>query len=369
MKFKTYVLFWLLFGVLADTVIGLTLLKGVCLWWLALICLPTLVAGICLPFIATGTRYADSLRVFSYLIFIFELPKTITAIFGLFLPAEAAIVIGAADLLFFLVFIFYVTRHLVVIHTTLSFDNLPESANGLKICHIADFHLGSFGRISPYIGHVVKTVMAQRPDVILFSGDLVNFEAKEAFHYRDTLQALKAPLGVYSCMGNHDFLLHGPHDNNEDSRKEDMARLEEFEKSLGWRVLRNENVQLTEGVSIIGVDNITKNPYFQKVGGDLSKAMEGVPEQNLKILLSHDPTHWRMEVLPKTEIDLMLSGHTHGLKYKLTGFHASHWRLHESGGIYREGKQVLNVNEGLGSAFAFRLGGFPHIDVITLTKT
>ena len=368
MKFRTYVLFWLLFGVLADTVIGLTLMKDAALVWKLAICLPTAITGICLPLIATGTRYADSLRVFSYLIFIFELPKFLIALNGLFLPWVVALGIGVAVSLFFLIFIFYVTRHLVVKETQLQIENLPEAGNGLRICHIADFHLGSFGRVSHYIGRIVKDVMAQKPDVILFSGDLVNFEAKEAFHYKDTLKELSAPLGVYSCMGNHDFLLHGPHDNNEASRKEDMARLEGFEKSLGWTVLRNQNVELLPGISIIGVDNITKNPYFQKVGGNLSKAMEGVPKQNLKILLSHDPTHWRLEVLHKTDIDLMLSGHTHGLKYKLSG-HPNHWRLHESGGLYQEGAQKLYVTQGLGSAFAFRLGGFPHIDMITLTKT
>ena len=208
---------------------------------------------------------------------------------------------------------------------------------------------------------------ALRPDVILFAGDLVNFETKEAFPYKDTLGSLEAP--VYSILGNHDFLLHGPHDGNEPAREEDMARLEAFEKELGWRVLRNENLQLRQGITLIGVDNISTHPYFRNVGGNLDKALQGAPEGGFKILLSHDPTHWRLEVLPQTDIDLTLSGHTHGLRYKLVGLHPSHWKLHESGGIYREGRQVLNVTFGLGSAFAFRLGGFPHIDMITLTKT
>jgi predicted MPP superfamily phosphohydrolase len=119
-------------------------------------------------------------------------------------------------------------------------------------------------------------------------------------------------------------------------------------------------------VVLVGVDNITKNPYFRKVGGDLGKALEGVEESAFKILLSHDPTHWRMEVLPKTDIGLTLSGHTHGLKYKLTGLHPSHWRLHESGGLYEDGAQKLYVTPGLGSAFAFRLGGYPNVDILTL---
>lgn len=367
MKFKTYVVFFLLIGVLTDLFFCLTLMKAAPLAWKVIVCIPTMAAGVCLTFVGLGKHYTDSLRVMSYIIFIFCLPKTLMLLCGLFLPPAAAIAIGAADSLFFIIFIFFVSRHLVVNHTELSFERLPESAIGLKICHIGDFHLGSFGRMSPYIQRIVEAINAQNPDVILFSGDLVNFESKEALPYGKTLKALKA--AVYSCMGNHDFLLHGPHDGNEDSRKEDMARLEAFENSLGWTVLRNRNIELRPGISLIGVDNITKNPYFQKVGGNLKKAMEGILSQNLKILLSHDPTHWRMEVVPDTDIDLTLSGHTHGLKYKMAGHRPSHWRLHESGGIYREGSQVLNVTLGLGSAFAFRLGGFPHIDIITLTKT
>lgn len=367
MKFRTYVLFWFLFGVAADTVIGLTLLRGAPWWALALMAAPTLAAGICLPPIGAGKSYTAFLRAFSYLIFIFEFPKFLAALNGLFLPAGVAAGIGAAVSLFFITLIFYVTQHLMVTETTLAFDNLPESANGLRICHIADFHLGSFGGKSPYIQRIVSTVNAQKPDVVLFTGDLVNFETREAYPYRDVLAGLPGP--VYSVLGNHDFLLHGPNDSNEKGRLADMARLVEFEKALGWRILRNESLELRPGVSLIGVDNVSTNPYFRKVGGNLGKALESVPKDAFKILMSHDPSHWRMEVLPQTDIDLTLSGHTHGLKYKLTGLEVSHWKLHESGGLYEEGKRKLYVTFGLGSAFAFRLGGYPHIDIITLTKT
>ena len=307
--------------------------------------------------------------MFSYVIFLFELPKFLVALNGLFLPVGVAVGIGAAVSLFFFTLIFYVTRHLQVRETSLAFERLPEKASGLRICHIADFHLGSFGPASPYIQRIVETVNVQKPDVILFTGDLVNFEAREAFPYREVLGRLQAPLGVYSVLGNHDFLLHGPHDSHEEARLQDMAALETFERELGWKVLRNQNVVLDNGVALVGVDNVSTNPYFRKVGGDLKQALEGLDPAQFTILLSHDPTHWRREVLPETTIDLTLSGHTHGLKYKLTGLHPSHWRLHESGGLYQEGKRMLYVTFGLGSAFAFRLGGYPYIEMITLTKT
>ena len=370
MKFRTYVLFFLLFGVLADVILGLTLLKDAPLPWKLVMAAPTLAALVCLPLIGTGTVYTDALRLFSFLIFIFALPKFLTALFGLFLPAAVAVGIGAAVSAFFLVFIFYVSRHLQVKDIKLAFKDLPEGFDGLRLCHISDLHLGSLGRKARYVRRIIDTIMAQKPELILFSGDLVSFETREADAYKPWLERLAAPLGIFSIFGNHDFLLHGPHDDK--GRQEDMAKLEAFERSLGWRVLRNFSELLERGgsrIALVGVDNVSRNPYFQKTGGNnLENALKGLPDKIFKMLISHDATHWRLEVLPGTDIHLTLSGHTHGLKYKLTGLHPSHWRLHESAGIYQEGDQVLHVSPGLGSAFAFRLGGYPEIDMITLTK-
>ena len=370
MKFRTYVLFFLLFGVLGDVILGLTLLKDAPLAWKLVVASPTLASLVCLPLIGMGKVYTDALRIFSFLMFICELPKFLTAIFGLFLPAMVAVGIGAAVSAFFLVFIFYVSRHLYVKDMKLCFKDLPEGFDGLRLCHITDLHLGSLGHKTPYVRRIIDTIQSLKPELILFSGDLVSFEAREADAYKSWLERLKAPLGIFSIFGNHDFLLHGPHDD--EGRKEDMEKLETFERGLGWRVLRNLAEILERGgsrLAIVGVDNVSRNPFFQKTGGNnLEKALRGLPEGIFKILISHDATHWRMEVLPGTDIRLTLSGHTHGLKYKLAGLHVSHWKLHESSGIYREGDRVLHVSPGLGSAFAFRLGGFPEIDMITLTK-
>jgi len=370
MKFRTYVLFFLLFGVLADVTLGLTLLKDAALPWKLLMAAPTLAALVCLPLIGTGTVYTDALRLFSFLIFIFELPKFLVALNGLFLPAAVAVGIGVAVSAFFLTYIFYVSRHLTVKDIRLAFKDLPEGFEGLRACHISDFHLGSLGHKTAYVKRIIDAVMERKPELILFSGDLVSFETREADAYKPWLEQLAAPMGIYSIFGNHDFLLHGPHDDK--GRQEDMAKLEAFERSLGWRVLRNFSELLERGgsrIALVGVDNVSRNPYFQKTGGNnLENALKGLPEKIFKILISHDATHWRLEVLPGTDIHLTLSGHTHGLKYKLTGLHPSHWRLHESAGIYREGERVLHVSPGLGSGFAFRLGGYPEIDLITLTK-
>ena len=370
MKFRTYVLFFLLFGVLADVTLGLTLLKDAPLLWKLMMAAPTLAALVCLPLIGTGTVYTDALRLFSFLIFIFELPKFLVALNGLFLPAAVAVGIGIAVSAFFTVFIFYVSRHLKVKHIRLAFKDLPEGFDGIRLCHISDLHLGSLGHKTPYVKRIVDAIMEQQPELILFSGDLVSFQTREADAYKPWLEQLAAPMGIYSIFGNHDFLLHGP--NDEKGRKEDMEKLEAFEKGLGWRVLRNRTEILERGgsrVALVGVDNVSRNPYFQKTGGqNLETSLAGLPEGIFKLLLSHDATHWRMEVLSASDIALTLSGHTHGLKYKLTGLHPSHWKLPESAGIYREGERVLHVSPGLGSGIAFRLGGYPEIDMITLTK-
>lgn len=377
MKFKSYLIFFLLFGVLPDIYICLAILGNASTLWQICLCIPTLAALACLPLIAAGIKYTESLRVFSYLIFIFEFPKFILMLISLLLriiPSQTHLVtdliatgVGVGVSVFFMTMIFYVTRHLQVGRLDLYFEKLPRGFDGLRFCQLSDFHLGSFGRRSKYISRIIDSVLQESPELILFTGDLVNFATSEALPYRDELSRLAAPMGIFAIRGNHDYLLHGHH--NEEERLKDMKDLNEFETGLGWRVLLNESVTVERGgdsIAIAGVENVSSNPYFEKTGGDLKKTLEGLPEGIFTILLSHDPTHWRREVLPASDIDLTLSGHTHGLKYKLAGMHISSWKLHESAGIYSEGDRILHVSEGLGSAFAFRLGGYPRINMITL---
>ena len=377
MKFKSYVIFFILFGVLADVWICCVPLQGAALGFKLLVCLPTAVNFVCLPFIKAGVKYTDLVRIFSWLTFICELPKTVFTLFSMVgrlwhSPAVAdwiALGFGGALSLTFMTLIFFVTTHLQVNNLELSFKDLPKGFDGLRICQLSDFHLGSFGKANRYIHRIIDKTLALAPDVIFFTGDLVNFESREAVPYLGDLARLKAPLGIFAIRGNHDYLLHGPHEGQ--AREEDTAKLLDMERGLGWNVLLNSCATLSRGgdtLAVVGVENVSKNPFFLKTGGDLPLALKDLPSGIFKILLSHDPTHWRSEVVPRGDIELTLSGHTHGLKYKLVGLHVSHWRLHESGGIYTEGSQVLHVSEGLGSAFAFRLGGFPKIDILTLRK-
>lgn len=366
MKFSSYVIFFLLFGLLPDLFIVMG--TGVAFVWKCVLLLPTIVALASLVLIGMGRWYTEALRVFSYLIFIFELPKFV---YMLLSPlGTISIAAGVAVALAFSTLILYSSRHLKVSTEILHFKNLPEAFNGLKVCQLSDLHLGSFGRRAKYVKKVVDQTLAQLPDIILFTGDLVNFASDEAIPFREQLARLKAPMGVFAIMGNHDYLLHGCF--NEEERQKDTDRLLAFERELGWQVLLDQHAILAkdnQSIALAGVGNISTSPYFQKMGGNLKKALEGIPDGTFTVLMSHDPTHWRAEVVPETNIPLTLSGHTHGLKYKLAGLRPSHWKLHESSGIYSDGEQILYVSKGLGSAFAFRLGGFPRIDILTLTNT
>jgi hypothetical protein len=324
-----------------------------------------------------GVRYTESLRIFSYLMFLFELPKFVFMLFSalgrwvLQIPAAPAgwiaLGLGVGVSAYFAYLIFYSTRHLKVHTLELAFDGLPRPFNGLRICQLSDLHLGSFGRKAAYIRQIVDTTLSQKPDLILFTGDLVNFASEEADPYLPELARLQAPLGVFAIRGNHDYLLHGYYKG--EAMKRDMERLLALEQGLGWQVLLNGNAILRKDgaeIALAGVENVSANPYFQEVGGDLNKALEGLPDGIFTILLYHDPSHWRKEVRPLGTIGLTLSGHTHGLKFKLAGHHLSHWRLPHPSGLFDEEGSRLHVSKGLGSAFAFRLGGFPNIDIITL---
>lgn len=375
MKFQSYVIFFLLFGLLPDIYIGLLWPTGIL--GTGLLCLPTLAALASLVLIGTGVRYTDSLRIFSYLIFLFELPKFVFMLFSAIgrylagIPAAPAgwmaAALGAGVSAYFIYLIFYSTRHLQVHSLELDFEGFPRAFDGLKVCQLSDLHLGSFGRKATYIKRIVDTALSLHPDLILFTGDLVNFSSEEADSYLPDLARLQAPMGIYAIRGNHDYLLHGYHTGKK--RQEDTERLLSMEKGLGWKLLLNDNAVLEKDggkIAIAGVENVSSNPYFEHTGGDLKKALEGLPEGIFTILLSHDPSHWRQEVRPLGTVALTLSGHTHGLRYKTAGIRPSHWKLPHASGLFDEEGSLLHVSKGLGSAFAFRLGGFPEIDIITI---
>ena len=259
-----------------------------------------------------------------------------------------------------------------VVPVEISSSNLPESFNGYRIVHISDLHLASFEGRNRALIRAVNKINEQNPDLILFTGDLITISPRElGGGLQEILSELKAKDGVYAILGNHDFCTYGKWK----SKGEQAYALEELKMriaKMGWKLLSNSNIHITknavDSISLIGIDNISTNKHFNSYG-DLGKAMEGATGQ-YKILMSHDPSLWRAEILGLSSvIDLTLSGHTHAMQFSLPGWSPSALLFDEYRGLYTEGEQALYVNIGLGETFfTARIGAVPEITVLNLTK-
>jgi len=254
----------------------------------------------------------------------------------------------------------------------LSFSNLPASFKGLKIVQISDIHSGSFTD-KKAVTRGVEMVMKEKPDLVLFTGDLVNNRSDEMNDYMDVFSQLKAPFGVYSTLGNHDYGDYTRWDSPEE-KKVNLERLKQIHAELGWRLLMNEHIPLEKAqdkIALIGVENWSAKAGFQRYG-DLKKAYDGTDGYPFKILMSHDPSHWDAEVRKLyKDIDLMLAGHTHGMQFgvEIPGFKWSpvQYFYKQWAGLYEEGAQKLYVNRGYGFiAYPGRVGILPEITVFEL---
>ena len=251
---------------------------------------------------------------------------------------------------------------------TLSFDNLPEAFNNFKIVQISDLHLGTFGKRRGFCRRLVRAVNREEPDVIFFTGDLVNSKASEVKPFLGILPKLKAKYGVFSVLGNHDYCIYGDYKTDKDL-KDNIINIIKTEQLFGWKMLINDSLPIEkdgQNIYVIGVENYGKPPFPQRA--NLSQAMDGIPDDAFKILLSHDPTHWREQVLKHTDIPLTLSGHTHGMQFSIFGFNPSVLVYREWGGEYHENNQTLFVSLGVGGNMAFRFGAWAEFNVLTLNR-
>lgn len=255
----------------------------------------------------------------------------------------------------------------------LSFENLPAGFKGLVIAHVSDIHSGSFMNRNAVIRGVEK-VLEAKPDIILFSGDLVNDKATEMTEYMDVFSRLKAPMGVYSTLGNHDYGEYVSWPIDGVSKHQNLENLKQVHAKLGWRLLMNEHVEIERNgdkIALIGIENWSAKARFPKYG-DMAKAYPGSEKYPFKILISHDPSHWDAQVRPTyPDIDLMLSGHTHGMQFgiEIPGFKWSpvQYIYKQWAGLYEEGKQKLYVNRGFGFiGYPGRVGILPEITIIKL---
>jgi len=253
---------------------------------------------------------------------------------------------------------------------------LPDGFEGMKIVQISDLHLGSWNLTEP-LEQAVSMINDVNPDLILFTGDLVNFSTKEAFRFEETLSKLKAKNGVYAVLGNHDYgdYVKWP---NDDAKEKNLDDLFIFFERVGWKPLRNENeVFETESgkLALIGVENWGASPRFPKYG-DIDLAMKGTEDADVRLLMTHDPSHWGDIIIPDNyEIDLSMSGHTHGFQFGIetpgVKWSPAQWMYKQWAGLYQDERtgRYLYVNRGLGViGYPGRIGILPEITVFELTS-
>ncbi len=248
--------------------------------------------------------------------------------------------------------------------------SVPEAFNGYRIVHISDIHSGGWIGHERRLQRIIDEISEIGPDLICFTGDLVDISPDEALKLAPVLKTLNAPDGVISVLGNHDYIPYN-RSISEGERSQLIEKLTFIERdTLGWILLMNQNAIIRKGgdsIAIIGTENQSMGIHNVVQRGDLPKAMEGT-DGMMRILLTHDPTHWHGQVTGKTDIPLTLSGHTHAMQFRIARFTPSRWLFPEYAGLYTDGARQLYVNIGLGGSMPVRIGATPEITVLTLKR-
>lgn len=290
------------------------------------------------------------------------------------LQLMGSLLISSGILLMIAYGVFFGRNNLNVEKSDLYFDNLPEQLDGLTIVQLSDIHLGSFGNNTKVMAETVEILTNINPDLLLFTGDLVNNFSDEIGGFEPFLKQLPARYGKYAILGNHDY---GDYSTWPDSmaKQKNLELIKSGLTDAGFTLLLNdwEKISVKDtSFSLIGVENWGHPPFPQYA--NLDAAMINIPDNSFKILMSHDPAHWKSIVVPQTDIPLTLSGHTHGAQFgiKIAGIEFSpiYFVQKNWGGLYQADNQKLYVNRGLGTiGFPGRIGMRPEISVLTLFRT
>lgn len=332
------------------------------LWWV-----PSLLLVLAEVGLQMGFFHKLSVRVLFTTILFSAFPKVVFILFDAFLPWFFALIPALGVMGWFAFGFIEGWKRLELKHITFTSPDLPPYFDGYRLVQITDFHLGSFPPGNDFVQKVVDATNNEEPDMILFTGDLVNNQAGEVEPYLDTLGQLHASDGIYSIWGNHDYCEYG-NNHSIGALKRNRRMLYGYQESLGWHQLMNEHHVVSHGmasIAVIGVENPGQPPFTNR--SNLKKAMKGLNPDMFKILLSHDSHHWRREVVGK-KIQLTLAGHTHAGQLKIGKWTPARMAFKEWGGAYRIGEQMLYVSSGIGGSFPFRLGAWPELTVITLKR-
>lgn len=332
------------------------------LWWV-----PSLLLVLAEVGLQMGFFHKLSVRVLFTTILFSAFPKVVFILFDAFLPWFFALIPALGVIGWFAFGFIEGWKRLELKHITFASPDLPPYFDGYRLVQITDFHLGSFPPGNDFVQKVVDATNNEEPDMILFTGDLVNNQASEVEPYLETLAQLHASDGIYSIWGNHDYCEYG-NNHSIGALKRNRRMLYGYQERLGWHQLMNEHHVVSHGmasIAVIGVENPGQPPFTNR--SNLKKAMKGLDPGIFKILLSHDPHHWRREVVGK-KIQLTLAGHTHAGQLKIGKWTPARMAFKEWGGAYRMGEQMLYVSSGIGGSFPFRLGAWPELTVITLKR-
>lgn len=345
------------------------------LWW------PTIGLLLMLAlFIALHDSLHDYFGIFLIVTLCFCIPKLTFVLFslvlrginkvaGLKIPHAAISALPALAMLGYILFgAIKGKENFKVREVTFTSANLPEEFDGYRVLQLSDIHSGSWKDNPEALKRAIDICNSQNADLALFTGDLVNSRSDELIEFMNIFSELKAKDGVYSVLGNHDYGTYVKW-NSEADRITNIDSLISRENRMGWKMLNNSHTIIRRGndsIAVIGVENSGRPPF-----PDYARLKEASADTEgmFQILMSHDPTHWRREVLPKSDIELTLSGHTHDMQITFFGLSVSSFIYPEHNGMYMEGDRGLYVNIGLGHVlFPMRLGAWPEITVITLKK-
>lgn len=345
------------------------------LWW------PTIGLLLLLAiFIALHDSLHDYFGIYLIVTLCFCIPKltfvlfslilrSINKIAGLKIPHAAISALPALAMLGYILFgAIKGKENFKVKEVTFTSANLPEVFDGYRVMQLSDIHSGSWKGNPEALKKAIDLCNKQNADLALFTGDLVNSRSDELLEFTEIFSELKTKDGVYSVLGNHDYGTYVKW-NSEADRIANIDSLIARENRMGWRMLNNSHTIIRRGndsIAVIGVENSGRPPFPDYAR--LKEASAGT-EGMFQILMSHDPTHWRRQILPESDIELTLSGHTHDMQITFFGLSVSSFIYPEHNGMYMEGERGLYVNIGLGHVlFPMRLGAWPEITVITLKK-